>query len=384
MRIEKRARWFALVRQVCAVLLVLCSWSAYAEPYYWQLNGPTAPDRFTSPSAACEVGLGMYKAQYPTVEMVINSREMRGSTNYVCTVFRYFNGNRIEPNFTISVMRKGTGCAEGSTYNAQTGVCETPPENNCIKGLTDLFSSPPSNIFVSGGRNFVNSSPPTGCKNGCQYLLTTSKTTSCYRYPGSDNQGFCNYVLMTDGSACAADSGNPGMTGPSLNDAPPTNPDEPPSDPNDPGCPPGYSWSGTTCVKTPTDPTEPGAMAVMVVMAVTPVAAMAGATTAAAMTTGVATAAPVAPMGAAAMGRAAAMEAGEATAAAAEPVVAMAAMAATATRRNRTAPPDLPAPAANSRNPSPAPGMTPSPPGNRRSSRPRKNSRTRSGPTSIR
>lgn len=310
MRIEKRARWFALVRQVCAVLLVLCSWSAYAEPYYWQLNGPTAPDRFTSPSAACEVGLGMYKAQYPAVEMVIDSREMRGSTNYVCTVFRYFNGNRIEPNFTISVMRKGTGCAEGSTYNAQTGVCETPPENNCIKGLTDLFSSPPSNIFVSGGRNFVNSSPPTACKNGCQYLPTTSKTTSCYRYPGSDNQGFCNYVLMTDGSACAADSGNPGMTGPSLNDTPPTNPDEPPSDPNDPGCPPGYSWSGTTCVKTPTDPTEPGAMAVMVVMAVTPVAAMAGATTAAAMTTGVATAAPVAPMGAAAMGRAAAMEAG--------------------------------------------------------------------------
>ncbi|HHP5747753.1 TPA: attachment protein, partial [Pseudomonas aeruginosa] len=199
MRIEKRARWFALVRQVCAVLLVLCSWSAYAEPYYWQLNGPTAPDRFISPSAACEVGLGIYKAQYPTVEMVIDSREMRSSTNYVCTVFRYFNGNRIEPNFTISVMRKGTGCAEGSTYNAQTGVCETPPENNCIKGLTDLFSSPPSNIFVSGGRNFVNSSPPTGCKNGCQYLPTTSKTTSCYRYPGSDNQGFCNYVLMTDG-----------------------------------------------------------------------------------------------------------------------------------------------------------------------------------------
>ncbi len=89
--------------------------------------------------------------------MVIDSREMRGPTNYVCTVFRYFNGNRVEPNFTISVMRKGTGCAEGSTYNAQTGVCETPPENNCIKGLTDLFSSPPSNIFVSGGRNFVNS-----------------------------------------------------------------------------------------------------------------------------------------------------------------------------------------------------------------------------------
>ncbi|MBX6589599.1 hypothetical protein ISF05_30990 [Pseudomonas aeruginosa] len=32
---------------------------------------------------------------------------------------------------------------------------------------------------------------------------------------------------------------------------------DPPSDPNDPGCPKGYSWSGTTCVKTPTDPTDP-------------------------------------------------------------------------------------------------------------------------------
>lgn len=378
MRIEKRARWFALVRQVCAVLLVLCSWSAYAEPYYWQLNGPTAPDRFTSPSAACEVGLGMYKAQYPTVEMVINSREMRGSTNYVCTVFRYFNGNRIEPNFTISVMRKGTGCAEGSTYNAQTGVCETPPENNCIKGLTDLFSSPPSNIFVSGGRNFVNSSPPTACKNGCQYLPTTSKTTSCYRYPGSDNQGFCNYVLMTDGSACAADSGNPGMTGPSLNDTPPTIPTNRRPTRMTLAVLPAIAGPGRLASRRPRIRLSRGAMAVM---AVTPVAAMAGATTAAAMTTGVATAAPVAPMGAAAMGRAAAMEAGEATAAAAEPV---AAMAATATRRNRTAPPVLPAPAANSRNPSPALGMTPSPPGNRRSSRPRKNSRTRSGPTSIR
>ncbi|MDF5997564.1 hypothetical protein P4050_00655 [Pseudomonas aeruginosa] len=72
----------------------------------------------------------------------------------------------------------------------------------------------------------MNSSPPTGCKNGCQYPPTTSKTTSCYRYPGSDNQGFCNYVLMTDGSARAADSGNPGMTGPSLNDTA-DHPDEP-------------------------------------------------------------------------------------------------------------------------------------------------------------
>lgn len=57
---------------------------------------------------------------------------------------------------------------------------------------------------------------------------------------------------------------------------------------------------------------------------------------------------------------------------------ARAAMAtAPATRRKRTAPPAPKALAANSRNPRPAPGMTPSPPGKRRSRTPRKNSRPR-------
>ncbi|OKR27859.1 attachment protein, partial [Pseudomonas aeruginosa] len=162
-----------------ALLWVLCfaSVSAFAEDYYWQLNGPTSPEKFGSPSAACEVGLGIYKAQYPSVEMEINSRKMRSSTNYVCTVFRYFNGNRIEPNFTISVMRKGAGCPAGATYNAQTGICEKPPENNCIAGLSDLFSSPPSPVYQLNGRNVVDSRPPTGCKANCTYLATSSKSS---------------------------------------------------------------------------------------------------------------------------------------------------------------------------------------------------------------
>lgn len=378
-------------RTLLVLLTLFMSVCASAEDYYW----PRGTQKYGSYMEVVEEARKAAIANNPgysrveAVRVIYPANGRQDMATYGLEFYCLSQGveRMCSTSYNNPVYRKGEGCTAPKIPDETTGTCKEPPTppEDCIKGLTDLFSSPPSNIFVSGGRNFVNSSPPTGCKNGCQYLPTTSKTTSCYRYPGSDNQGFCNYVLMTDGSACAADSGNPGMTGPSLNDTPPTNPDEPPSDPNDPGCPPGYSWSGTTCVKTPTDPTEPGPMAVMVVMAVTPVAAMAGATTAAAMTTGVATAVPVAPMGAAAMGRAAAMEAGEATAAAAEPVAEpVAAMAATATRRNRTAPPVLPAPAANSRNPSPALGMTPSPPGNRRSSRPRKNSRTRSGPTSIR
>ncbi|MFU5879417.1 attachment protein [Pseudomonas aeruginosa] len=230
---------------------------ARSENYYWQLNGPTAPDKFGSPGAACEVGLGIYKAQYPAVEMVIGSREMKNSTNYVCMVFRYFNGSRIEPNFTISVVRRGTTCPAGATYNEQKGTCDEPPPSECEEGLPNLFRSSNYPIIVINGKNTVPSSPPSGCLNGCAYEADSSRPNSCYRTPGSTTEGFCNYTLKSNGQNCATDSGNLGGTGPSLNepDQPPVT--DPPSDPNDPGCPKGYSWSGTTCVKTPTDPTDP-------------------------------------------------------------------------------------------------------------------------------
>ncbi|MCG0383971.1 hypothetical protein L4448_00545, partial [Pseudomonas aeruginosa] len=76
----------------CLLPSLFFAQGARSENYYWQLNGPTSPEKFGSPGAACEFGLGIYKAQYPAVEMVIGSREMKNSTNYVCMVFRYFNG----------------------------------------------------------------------------------------------------------------------------------------------------------------------------------------------------------------------------------------------------------------------------------------------------
>ncbi|MGQ9933419.1 attachment protein [Pseudomonas aeruginosa] len=251
-------------RTLLVLLTLFMSVCASAEDYYW----PRGTQKYGSYMEVVEEARKAAIANNPgysrveAVRVIYPANGRQDMATYGLEFYCLSQGveRMCSTSYNNPVYRKGEGCTAPKIPDETTGTCKEPPTppEDCIKGLTDLFSSPPSNIFVSGGRNFVNSSPPTGCKNGCQYLPTTSKTTSCYRYPGSDNQGFCNYVLMTDGSACAADSGNPGMTGPSLNDTPPTNPDEPPSDPNDPGCPPGYSWSGTTCVKTPTDPTEPG------------------------------------------------------------------------------------------------------------------------------
>ncbi|HGK6514738.1 TPA: attachment protein, partial [Pseudomonas aeruginosa] len=232
-------------RTLLVLLTLFMSVCASAEDYYW----PRGTQKYGSYMEVVEEARKAAIANNPgysrveAVRVIYPANGRQDMATYGLEFYCLSQGveRMCSTSYNNPVYRKGEGCTAPKIPDETTGTCKEPPTppEDCIKGLTDLFSSPPSNIFVSGGRNFVNSSPPTGCKNGCQYLPTTSKTTSCYRYPGSDNQGFCNYVLMTDGSACAADSGNPGMTGPSLNDTPPTNPDEPPSDPNDPGCPPG-------------------------------------------------------------------------------------------------------------------------------------------------
>ncbi len=238
------------------LLLVLVSSSVSAEEYYWYMGH--FDKKVSSPSAGCDLYFtGISRDPGRVFVMEPSSNPSEAGKVFYCVVR---SGDWVL--FNTTVVLKGDKCPEGSDLDLTTGVamCKPPePEkpNDCIEGLYDLFSSPPSPVVQVGGRNQVISSPPAGCKNGCAYSADSSKTTSCYFVTGSTNEGFCNYSLRSTGATCPADTNNPGMTGPSLNSTPPTDPNEPPSDPNDPGCPAGYSWSGTTCVKTPTDPTDP-------------------------------------------------------------------------------------------------------------------------------
>lgn len=171
--------------------------------------------------------------------------------------------------------RMGDSCGTGATWSGTNGQCECPAGQQqdssgscvvpptCEVGMPLLTRGPDSPTTTIAGRVTILSTPPsTVCSGSCQYQLSSSKATSCYLVPGSTSQGFCNYSMSSDGQNCATDNALPPSVGDSPNPAPPegeTDPNTPPSDPNDPGCPDGYSWSGTTCVKTPTDPgTDPG------------------------------------------------------------------------------------------------------------------------------
>lgn len=234
----------------CLLPSLFFAQGARAEYYYWYMS--YFGKKVSSPSAGCDLyftGISRYPGRVFVMEPSSNPSE--AGEVFHCLVR---SGDWVL--FNTTVVLKGDRCPEGQSLDLKDGLCKPPPPE-CESGVPNLFRSSNYPIIVINGKNTVPSSPPSGCLNGCAYEADSSRPTSCYRTPGSTTEGFCNYTLKSNGQNCSADSGNLGGTGPSLSEPnqPPVT--DPPSDPNDPGCPKGYSWSGTTCVKTPTDPTDP-------------------------------------------------------------------------------------------------------------------------------
>lgn len=229
----------------CLLPSLFFAQGASAEYYQWWVSPPGQASRaFPDPYSACEWGYTFISKNWSR-KVVVNSRESVGCQ---------YSGNGVYWEVMYASLR-GTECPDNGTYDEEARMCKTPPPE-CESGTPNLFRSSNYPIIVINGKNTVPSSPPSGCLNGCAYEADSSRPQKCFRSPGSETEGFCNYLLKTNGQNCSADSGNLGATGPSLDD--PSTPDPDPNpDPNDPGCPKGYSWSGTTCVKTPTDPTDP-------------------------------------------------------------------------------------------------------------------------------
>lgn len=149
-----------------------------------------------------------------------------------------------------------TVCEHGSADGLN---CNPPPEpQDCSNLSPGIFKSPSGPIINSGGRNYIATGFPPGssvCFGGCSYSIG-STASSCYKDIGSTTSGYCNYVGTGTGDTCTEPDAALGAPGDALN--PPDTPDVPPSDPNDPCAGmPGYSWSGTTCVKDPDDSENP-------------------------------------------------------------------------------------------------------------------------------
>ncbi|HBO9230355.1 attachment protein [Pseudomonas aeruginosa] len=240
--------WGLTMKFASLILMLLFATLARAEDYYWKIQ--SLPERFSSPSAACAAWA---KATGRPGEFTFTgSMKARDQTSFWCEFTNNETGKTAAGYGPAG--RYGDSCPEGTEYDKATGVCKSPPQE-CKEGELFPAKGPDSPVVTSGGRNYVgDGGAPTACYQSCEYGGNPSPA-SCYLVKGSTTTGFCNYILKGTGQSCGADSYTFSQTGDSLN--PPDTPNTDPSDPNDPGCPPGWSWSGTTCVKTPTDPTDP-------------------------------------------------------------------------------------------------------------------------------
>lgn len=228
-------------------LLVSLLWHslASADFYQWKISIPGKPTAFfPSYTAACQYYFDNTSANWL-------KKINKLSYDVVQCSVSGSGGITWEPSAAILT---GDSCPPEQEIDPADGACKPPPEE-CKEGELFPAKGPDSPVVTSGGRNYVgDGGAPTACYQSCQYGGSPSPA-SCYLVKGSTTTGFCNYILKGTGQSCGADSYTFAQTGDSLN--PPDTPNTDPSDPNDPGCPPGWSWSGTTCVKTPTDPANP-------------------------------------------------------------------------------------------------------------------------------
>lgn len=222
---------------------------SFAQDYTWRHNYGSTD--YSSAVDACIAVFELRKAHYPDVSysyLYINPSKPQEA---VCGGRR---SNGSDAGFIHSVTRYGDGCTAPAVYNPQIGKCESPPPD-CPVGDPSIFKGSTGTVVTVNGANYVNSeAPSSACYEQCSYTVNP-RTQSCFLEQGSTNTGFCNYLGESTGENCSSPNTPLGQTGDPLN--PPETPDVPPSDPNDPGCPEGWSWSGTTCVRdTPPDPGE--------------------------------------------------------------------------------------------------------------------------------
>lgn len=254
--ISRALRYFTF-----SVVYFVAAQTANAQTYYWYFTNDIY-GHHSSASAACLSYVADQNKVRPEEELKFLSVLMVRD-NYASCRMNYKVRDGYYQDTTAAIYRAGDSCPTGSSYNSETGECVCPPDK--IKDETGACIVPPPKCPVDdkfpakgpespvtniNGRNYVvSSTPPTACFQGCKYApKDDTRHTGCWLVPGSKDRGYCNYIIYSTGDNCGADSYTFAASGDHLNPStPPDSPDAP--DNKDPGCPKGWSWSGTTCVK---------------------------------------------------------------------------------------------------------------------------------------
>lgn len=146
-----------LIKSIFFFYLLAASSFVFAENYYWARSGFQSSQSFPTAELACR-NYSPINSGFTTLGFAYI--EYRTENTFSC----YYSQQSTTTGETQDrnrayVIRYGTSCSEGTTYNSATGACDAPEENVCqlLKGerttyyvKTQLNGDPPSTIDLNG------------------------------------------------------------------------------------------------------------------------------------------------------------------------------------------------------------------------------------------
>lgn len=235
-------------RNLLALLAVLfsafMSEAALSADYFWQVQGQ---DYTSAPTPSASCAIYAQGVDYPGGNNVgvnfVNTKQ------YVCSISPK-NG---PGGVNVFVWRLGDSCSPGSSESAETGLCMPPSDGECKTRdpytKTIQFSCSlggcvlDTNAEIKEHCVYESGTPENCTATSCEVKMTPAgndDTSDNSENPDQDIQDYLDELAKQFKCEKTA-NGTIGCTG-SQTSPPDIDPDD--------KCPPGYSWTGTTCVKT--------------------------------------------------------------------------------------------------------------------------------------
>lgn len=227
--------------------------------YYWMKNG--GGSHFDSPQSACvQAATDMATGSAGSWTYISSSVTKQDETTFRCFgSFARKDSSPLNNYLVANISRVGSSCKAGYTYNSATGVCAPPSDAECR--LRDPYTKVFQFAFINGA---VVLQLDSEVKDGCIYDVAEPKNctdTQCdveMSPVGNDDmsdntdnptQDLQDYLDELSKKFDCVKTPN-GTVGCSNSETTP-----PDIDPDN-KCPPGYSWSGTSCFSTPGGPAD--------------------------------------------------------------------------------------------------------------------------------
>lgn len=194
------------IRMVIAFGLMGWGQFVFSADYRWHDSFANPPS--SSPSGACNTALGTLSNSNNNSIYSLTGITFLSDTLADCNIRSKNVGSapgQGESNFNHRIVRTGSSCPPGTTYNAQTRACEAPEPDKCEPTIgVEVEHRHRAGEFTGAGVIAGRVDPPGSvCRSECQYAFSGTAPTKAYRFENGDPIGvFLAFNYKGNGVSC--------------------------------------------------------------------------------------------------------------------------------------------------------------------------------------